>query len=163
MSTRGASRRWSIKCLYVASLALLFEGAAGLVVKAYDNDLGNSSQRHLYSAVRGHELNPSYRRAFDTGGRPIHSTQGFRRDRLIEMAKPDGVYRIFVLGGSALYGIGVQSGTTYPLYPTLANDETITFFLERELNAQVRAAGIDVQVEVVNAGVTAYQTFHHVL
>jgi lysophospholipase L1-like esterase len=144
-------------------LALLFEGAAGLVVKAYDNDLGNSSQRHLYSAVRGHELNPSYRRAFDTGGLPIHSAQGFRRDDLIEMAKPAGVFRIFVLGGSALYGIGVQSGSTYPLHPTLANDETVTFFLERELNARVRAAGLDVQVEVVNAGVTAYQTFHHVL
>jgi hypothetical protein len=163
MSPRGRARRWAIRCLYVASLAILFEGAAGLVVKAYDNDLGNSPQRHLYSAVRGHELNPGYRRAFDTGGRLIHSAQGFRRDGLIEMAKPAGVFRIFVLGGSALYGIGVQSGTTYPLYPTLANDETITFFLERELNAQVRAAGIDVQVEVVNAGVTAYQTYHHVL
>ena len=134
-----------------------------LVIKAYDNDLGNSSQRHLYSAVRGHELNPGYRRAFDTGGRLIHSAQGFRRDGLIEMAKPAGVFRVFVLGGSALYGIGVQSGTTYPLHPTLANDETITFFLERELNARVRAAGLDVQIEVVNAGVTAYQTFHHVL
>jgi hypothetical protein len=163
MSAKGPVRRWSIRCLYIAGLALLFEGAAGLVVKAYDNDLGNSSQRHLYSAVRGHELNPSYQRAFDTGGRPIHSAQGFRRDDLIEMAKPAGVFRIFVLGGSALYGIGVQSGSTYPLHPTLANDETVTFFLERELNARVRAAGLDVQVEVVNAGVTAYQTFHHVL
>jgi hypothetical protein len=151
-----------IRSLYVASLALLFEGAAFLVVKAYDNELGNSPQRHLYSAVRGHELNPGYRRDFDTGGRLIHSAQGFRRDGLIEMAKPDGVFRIFVLGGSALYGIGVQGGT-YPLHPSLANDQTITFFLERELNAQVRAAGIDVRIEVVNAGVTAYQTFHHVL
>jgi hypothetical protein len=162
MSAKSRARRWLIRCLYVASLALLFEGAALLVVKAYDNDLGNSSQRHLYSAVRGHELNPGYRRDFDTGGRLIHSAQGFRRDGLIEMAKPAGVFRIFVLGGSALYGIGVQGGT-YPLHPTLANDQTITFFLERDLNAQVRAAGIDVQIEVVNAGVTAYQTFHHVL
>ncbi|HEX2479947.1 MAG TPA: hypothetical protein VHK45_11760, partial [Geminicoccaceae bacterium] len=62
-----------IRSLYVASLALLFEGAAFLVVKAYDNELGNSPQRHLYSAVRGHELNPGYRRDFDTGGRLIHS------------------------------------------------------------------------------------------
>jgi hypothetical protein len=162
MSGQSRARRWLIRSLYVASLALLFEGAAFLVVKAYDNELGNSPQRHLYSAVRGHELNPGYRRDFDTGGRLIHSAQGFRRDGLIEMAKPDGVFRIFVLGGSALYGIGVQGGT-YPRHPTLANDQTITFFLERELNAQVRAAGIDVQIEVVNAGVTAYQTFHHVL
>ena len=163
MSIRSRARRWSIRCLYVASLALLFEGAAFLLVKAYDNELGNSSQRHLYSAVRGHELNPGYQRAFDTGGHLIHSAQGFRRDDLIEMAKPAGVFRVFVLGGSALYGIGVQSGTTYPVHPTLANDQTITFFLERELNARVRAAGLNVQIEVVNAGVTAYQTFHHVL
>jgi lysophospholipase L1-like esterase len=162
MSAQSRARRWSIRCLYVASLALLFEAAAFVVVKAYDNDLGNSSQRHLYSAVRGHELNPGYRRDFDTGGRLIHSAQGFRRDGLIEMAKPAGVFRIFVLGGSALYGIGVQGGT-YPLHPTLANDETVTFFLERELNAQVHAAGLDLQIEVINAGVTAYQTFHHVL
>ncbi len=163
MSIRSRARRWSIRCLYVASLALLFEGAAFLLVKAYDNELGNSSQRHLYSAVRGHELNPGYQRAFDTGSHLIHSAQGFRRDDLIELAKPAGVFRVFVLGGSALYGIGVQSGTTYPVHPTLANDQTITFFLERELNARVRTAGLNVQIEVVNAGVTAYQTFHHVL
>ena len=162
MNARSRIRRWLIGCLYVAGLALLFEGAAFLAVKAYDNELGNGSQRHLYSAIRGHELNPGYRRDFDTGGQLIHSAQGFRRDGLIEMAKPANVFRIFVLGGSALYGIGVQGGT-YPLHPTLANDQTVTFFLERELNARVREAGIDVQIEVVNAGVTAYQTFHHVL
>jgi hypothetical protein len=163
MNARSRIRPWLIGCLYVAGLALLFEGAAFLTVKAYDNELGNGSQRHLYSAIRGHELNPGYRRDFDTGGQLIHSAQGFRRDGLIEMAKPANVFRIFVLGGSALYGIGVQAGDTYPLHPTLNNDQTITFFLERELNARVREAGIDVQVEVVNGGVTAYQTFHHVL
>ena len=151
-----------IRSLYVASLALLFEGAAFLVVKAYDNELGNSSQRHLYSAVRGHELNPGYRRDFDTGGRLIHSAQGFRRDGLIEMPKPDGVFRIFVLGGSALYGIGVQGGTrTRATHLGQRSDGHL--LPRRDLNAQVRAAGIDVQIEVVNAGVTAYQTFHHVL
>lgn len=163
MSARSRSWRWSIRCLYVVGLALLFEGAAFLTVKAYDNELGNSSQRHLYSAIRGHELNPSYRRTFDTSGRFIHSAQGFRRDGLIEKPKPAGVFRIFVLGGSALYGIGVQSATTYPRHPSLANDQTITFFLERDLNARLREAGSDVRVQVVNAGVTAYQTFHHVL
>jgi hypothetical protein len=112
MSASSRIRRWSIRCLYVATLVLLFEGSAFLTVRAYDNELGNGSQRHLYSAIRGHELSPGYRRAFDTGGRLIHSAQGFRRDGLIEMAKPAGVFRIFVLGGSALYGIGVQAGTT---------------------------------------------------
>lgn len=156
-------RKWPFALLYVIALALLVEGAGYLIVRVYDNDLGNRSQRHLYSAIRGHELNPDYRRAFDTGGRPIHSAQGFRRDGLIEQAKPEGTFRIFVLGGSALYGIGVQGGDIYPAHPSLANDETVTFFLERELNSRVRAAGFDVNVEVINAGVTAYQTFQHVL
>lgn len=163
MSASSRIRRWSIRALYLAILALLFEGMSFLTVKAYDNELGNAAQRHLYSAIRGHQLNPDYRRAFDTGGRLIHSPQGFRRDGLIETAKPPGVFRIFVLGGSALYGIGVQSGSTYPLHPSLANDETISFFLERDLNARMREAGIDLRIEVINAGVTAYQTFHHVL
>jgi hypothetical protein len=74
MKARARARRWLVGSLYVAILALLFEGAAMLVIKAYDNDLGNRSQRHLYSAVRGHELNPTYRAA---DGRPaIHSAQG---------------------------------------------------------------------------------------
>jgi lysophospholipase L1-like esterase len=157
------SRTWPFALLYAIALALLVEGAGYLIVRGYDNDLGNRSQRHLYSAIRGHELNPDYRRDFDTGGRLIHSPQGFRRDGLIEQAKPEGTFRIFVLGGSALYGIGVQGGDEYPAHPSLANDETITFFLERELNRRARAAGFDVDVEVINAGVTAYQTFQHVL
>jgi hypothetical protein len=156
-------RKRPIALLYVIALALLVEGAGYLIVRICDNDLGNGSQRHLYSAIRGHELNPDYRRAFDTGGRQIHSAHGFRRDGLIELAKPEGTFRIFVLGGSALYGIGVQGGDSYPAHPSLANDETITFFLERDLNSRVRAAGFDVDVEVINAGVTAYQTFQHVL
>ncbi|MGH6898902.1 MAG: SGNH/GDSL hydrolase family protein, partial [Geminicoccaceae bacterium] len=159
----AGGRKWPIALLYVLALALLVEGAGYLIVSAYDNDLGNRSQRHLYSAIRGHELNPSYRRAFDTGGRLIHSAQGFRRDGPIEKEKPAGTFRIFVLGGSALYGIGVQGGDMYPAHPSLANDQTVTFFLERDLNARLRDAGIDVEVEVINAGVTAYQTFQHVL
>ena len=158
-----SGRRWPIALLYVVGLALLVEGAGYLIVKAYDNDLGDRPQRHLYSAIRGHELNPSYRRAFDTGGRLIHSAQGFRRDDLVEKAKPAGTFRIFVLGGSTLYGIGVQSGDEYPVHPSLANDETVPFSLERDLNARVRAAGFEVDVEVINAGITAYQTFQHVL
>jgi len=158
-----AGRRWPIALLYAMALALLVEGAGYLIVKAYDNDLGDRPQRHLYSAIRGHELNPAYRRGFDTGGRLIHSAQGFRRDGLIEKAKPTGTFRIFVLGGSTLYGIGVQGGDLYPAHPSLANDEAVPFFLEQDLNARVRAAGFDVDVEVINAGVTAYQTFQHVL
>jgi hypothetical protein len=43
MSARTRARRWAIGGLYVASLALLFEAAAFVVIKAYDNSLGNGS------------------------------------------------------------------------------------------------------------------------
>lgn len=56
-----SGRRWPIALLYVVGLALLVEGAGYLIVKASDNDLGDRPQRHLYSAIRGHELNPGYR------------------------------------------------------------------------------------------------------
>lgn len=160
---RVFGRKWLIVPLYLMALAALIEGGAYLTVKAFDNDLGNRSQRHLYSAIRGHELNPSYRRDFDTGGRLIHSAQGFRRDGLIAQDKPSDTFRIFVLGGSALYGIGVQGGPEYPIQPSLGNDETVTHYLERDLNARLRDESIDVNVEVINAGVIAYQTFQHVL
>jgi hypothetical protein len=49
-------RKWAIALLYVVALTLAIEGAGYLIVRAYDNDLGNRSQRHLHSAIRGHEL-----------------------------------------------------------------------------------------------------------
>lgn len=156
------SRKWLLALVYVGVLAALSELCAYAIVSSFDNKLGNASQRHLYSPVRGHELNPTYHRQFDTGGVRIHSSQGFRRDGWISKAKPADTLRIFMLGGSTLYGLGVQSDATYPKHPSLRNDETVPYFLEQTVNRHLGAAGLDMRVEVINAGVTAYQTYQHV-
>jgi hypothetical protein len=94
------------------------------------------------SPVRGHELNPAYRSSFDTNNVKIHSAQGFRQAGNISLAKPDNVFRIFMLGGSTLYGLGVQAEGPYPKHRTLMDDETVTAFLETELNKAFMPAAL---------------------
>ncbi|MEM7405096.1 MAG: hypothetical protein AAF458_07365 [Pseudomonadota bacterium] len=161
---RSTARTIVFVCLYLVFLVALLEGASYAVLTVWDNELGDASERHRYNPVRGHELNPVYRREFDTAGREIHSAQGFRRDELVSVRKPAGTFRILMLGGSTMYGIGVQGGPHYPLHRTLANDETISHFVEAGLERLVSKHGIGaLNVEVINAGVTAYHTFQHVL
>lgn len=149
---------------YVVVAAVLFELISYIVVvQIFDNGLGNRAERHLYSSIRGHQLNPDYRRREDTENRLIHSEQGFRRDSPVSVEKPENVFRIIVLGGSTLYGIGTSSGPFYPAHRSLFNDETITHYLEEMLNKAFSGDPNAPQIEVINAGVTAYHTFQHVL
>jgi hypothetical protein len=64
--------KWLIGVVYVGVVALMLEGAAWVVVTWSDHALGNQSERFLFSPIRGHELNPEYRRAYDTQNRKIH-------------------------------------------------------------------------------------------
>ncbi len=149
--------------IYVLFLVLLIELLSYVaVVHLFDNALGNKAERHLYSSIRGHQLNPAYRREFDTGGHRIHSDQGFRRDTNVALPKPDTTYRIFLMGGSTAYAIGSQ-GSVYPNHPTLTNQETVSHYLEQALRQQHQAQTPDVTIEVINAGVAAYHSFQHVL
>lgn len=66
---------------------------------------------------------------------------GFRGGGFSE-AKPDGTYRIFVLGGSAVFGSGVPDGMTIPAYLQEALDGSFPY-----------------RVEVINAGVPAGTSF----
>ncbi len=149
--------------IYVVFLALLIELLSYVaVVHVFDNALGGRAERHLYSSIRGHELNPDYRREFDTGGERIHSDQGFRRDTAVLLPKPQDTYRIFLMGGSTAYAIGSQ-GSVYPEHPTLTNQETVSHFLEQDLRAELQDEMPGVNIEVINAGVAAYHSFQHVL
>lgn len=78
------------------------------------------------------------------GLNPAHpeiSAQGLR-DRLFRIPKPDGVFRILVLGDSVTYGTEVAQEHTYP----------------KQLEDLLRKKGF--QVEVINAGVKAYTPFN---
>jgi hypothetical protein len=73
------------------------------------------------------------------------NADGFR-DRLRERPKPDGVYRILVLGDSVTFGYGVEAEQSFPR------------LLEDELAERAPAAGI----EVLNFGVGGYNPYTEV-
>jgi lysophospholipase L1-like esterase len=109
---------------------------------------GSNSQqpealRDRWTAIRN---NPAY-------GRPgvVHNAQGFRRAENVEVVKPVNTVRIFLLGGSVTYG----GESLYPEIESRAgpgNDETIDYYLERQLNGEFPAK----RWQVINAGVKGY-------
>jgi len=64
------------------------------------------------------------------------NNEGFRGPE-IQKEKPNDVYRIFVVGGSTVYGLG-----------TTSDDTTIPGWLQQKLNAK----SFDQKIEVINAG-----------
>jgi hypothetical protein len=152
-----ATRRRLADCPFcVAAIVILITfGATEFIAKTMVNNFDNPrSVGYLYNAYRGHELNPN-------DGSGLHSIDGFRSDHVINKVKPSDVFRVFVMGGSALYGIG--SGGIYPSHSALPNDKTITAFLEARINAELDKRGEVRRVEIINAGVTAYETFQHLV
>jgi len=77
-----------------------------------------------------------------TYGAPIYENEDGLRDRTFIKPKPEGVYRILVLGDSFTWGVG------------LTVEETIPKLLETALNAR----GDGRVVEVVNAAIPGYNT-----
>ncbi len=63
-----------------------------------------------------------------------HNSQGFRRDRDVSVEKPPNTVRVFLLGGSAMYG---EEGG-YPeidrRYSRIYNNQLIDYYLEQKLN-----------------------------
>ena len=75
------------------------------------------------------------------GKKTVISSQGWRSP-VFEEEKPDGVYRILLLGGSVPYGWGVAQGEEYPRV------------LEKMLNDAGRVPGK--RIEVINTGVPGW-------
>lgn len=119
------------------------------------------SESAFFDAHRNHRLNPDFRLSISGEERAIHSPDGFRRDGPVSLEKPPRTVRIIALGTSALYGIGAYGA--YPNHRPLYNRETITGVLEQSINERLTESGSDYQVEVINAGVSAYWTFHELV
>ena len=138
------------------------EIASAIVLNKLDQGSNSEeSSRHLYHPYRSHQLNPNYKREFDSQGLKLHSNDGFRSDREYSKKKDPDTFRIIMLGGSALYGIGAT--TPYPKAPSLKNNETVSYYLEQELNSALNEEGKGYRVEIINAAVSAYTTFHHLV
>jgi len=88
-----------------------------------------------------------------------HNDLGFRRSTDVSLEKPQGTLRIFLLGGSAAYGVGSLFGDIRLRPPDLPNDQTIDTHLEEELKKGFPG----VRFEVINAAVPGYWTHHHLL
>lgn len=91
---------------------------------------------------RLHELLPNVSRTLL--GRPFHTNSVGLRDREYEVAKPEGVFRVALLGASIEMGWGVDDESTY------ANR------FEDWLNHRAERLGLDRRFEVINFGVAAY-------
>ena len=65
-----------------------------------------------------------------------YNSHGFRGDEF-ESEKPDNTFRIFAIGGSTTFGVGVQHSETWPVHLQQIIDEKI----------------IDQEIEVINAGI----------
>ena len=150
-----ASRRRRFAILFLKLVlalgALELASFLALLFLAQERD-SVRSETHLFDAHRNHRLNPEF---------PGHSSDGFRSDAPITRRKPPQTIRIIALGTSALYGLG--SNAPYPVHPSLSNQETITFHLEQFLNGRLKADKSNFRVEVINAGVSAYRTYHHLI
>ena len=77
-------------------------------------------------------------------GENRNNALGFRGEE-ISLVKPEGVYRIVAVGGSTTYSVDVEDyRDSYPY----------------QLGDYLRASGFD-QVEVINAGVGSYASYHN--
>jgi len=106
---------------------------------------------HVYEPYRNHALGPGWNfRGI------VHNSQGFRRTTEVSQIKPANGYRIFLMGGSAAYGISAA-----PPFPpaVITNEQTIDYKLEQLL----RPLFPEMHIEVINAAVTAYWTHHHLI
>lgn len=160
------SKKRTFQILYIFSMVLLVavcvEVGSHFILKSKDFNANiENTTRHLFHPYRSHSLNPEYYRPADSAGSKLHSDDGFRSEHSFDKIKKDGVFRVIMMGGSALYGFGSEA--PYPKANSLQNDETISWFIEKQLNDLVKGSGNDMEVEVINAGVAAYQTFHHIV
>ncbi len=156
-----ARRRWFVRLrpvlrsvarwgalLAVSGVAALLALEVGL--RAYFTAYGTEAQRvrYLYS---DEEISARSRlRALpflNVGLSPLGSNRLGYRGAEVAVPKPSGVFRIVIVGDSTVYGLGVRT------------DETLSAQLERVLRDEY---GYE-RVEVVNAGVSGYNSWNSVV
>ncbi len=98
--------------------------------------------RHLPGDFLQFELRPDVDRKLF--GQPFRTNPQGRRGRTYAVEKPEGIYRIALLGSSMDMGWGI------------AADETYASRLERWLNAHAARRGLARRFEVINFAVAAY-------
>lgn len=144
--------------IFSIGLLELLSWAAVIVMSSQPDPL--KAETHLFDPHRNHRVNPAFQSSDNPKSR-IHSADGFRRDEPVVVDKPDNTIRILMMGASGLYG--ASAGAGYPPHRALYNDETISYFLEKKLQQRLTREGVHKRVEVLNAGVSGYKTFHQIV
>ena len=137
--------RNKIKYLFITFIILLV--ALELLIRAYFGITGNDIKafnkypgRYIGSHFTGFKLKPNWEINHNTFKEKINSF-GFKSPD-ISINKKNGSYRIICIGGSLVYGR--DTGTTWP------------YFLNQHFNNN----SLIKEVEVINAGVPGYTSYH---
>ena len=133
-TARFGSRHYVLlQVLFTLAFVVFVFGGLELVarIRQYHRFGPNSLQpmalRDHFTAYR---LNPAYGRVDRQ-----HDAQGFRRDKGVSLVKPPNTVRIFVIGGSAAYGVSTQMPEdTDNRWRLVYNNQTIDYYLEQKLN-----------------------------
>jgi len=86
-----------------------------------------------------------------------HDAQGFRRDQPVQLDKPPGVVRIFLLGGSTAYGSEGLFRDLDPDWQRLDNRDLVDAYLERLLTKNYPQR----RWEVINAAANEFRMHQH--
>lgn len=151
--------QWHIRAAAYALIGLVclgvFELSAYLYLRIFTGYDGEHLMSYQFDDYKNIQLTPGYR---NTRG-VLHNSQGFRRSTDTSMVKAEGVYRIFVMGGSTAYGLQSMSRYGKEKYSVIRNDQTIDYYLERYLRERLGREG----VEVINAAITSHYSHHHLI
>ena len=112
---------------------------ASVLLWGHSNDLGDHFvyRPHHYTLFT---LKEGYRNDMGTA----HNNQGFRNNKDIFIKKRKNEFRIFFIGGSTTYTIGIKD-----------NHKIFTSKLEKALNNHAREGSLNIRARVINAGMGA--------
>jgi len=150
---------WRVKTIGYLLMILLscasLEIAAYGYLRLFEGYDGTHLMNYEFDDYKNIRLTPNYQ---NTKG-IYHNGQGFRRIQETPKEKAEGVYRVFIMGGSTAYGLGALSKYGQVKYSVIRNDETIDHYLEEYLAGKTAYK----RVEVINAAITSQMSHHHLI
>jgi hypothetical protein len=133
----------------------VLELTATWYLKLVDGYDGKHLLQYQFDPYKNNLPTPNY---VDTRG-IHHNAQGFRRLTDVPVQKPAGSYRIFLLGGSAAYGLGGLWPHIQRDFAVIKDSQTIAAVLERYLADSLPGK----KIEVITAAITSDWTHHHLI
>jgi lysophospholipase L1-like esterase len=150
--------RWKSVAFWTLLVALVLgflEFSARIGLRLFRGFDGKHLYQYAYDPYKNLHPTPGF---VDTRG-VRHNSAGFRRSSEVTVQKPDGTYRVFLMGASTAYGLGGLWPHLQREFRVLDNRETIDAYLERMLADSI--AGV--KFEVINAAITSTWTHHHLI